>query len=82
MHNLVCRNSVNQSMYFLHQKHSRLGNGYGRAMVLGNFQYPPTNLVGQGLTVLAIGAGGFVSIFFLVNNSSFLPPFVWADGSI
>ena len=47
-----------------------------------NFQYLGVlliwNGVGQGLTVLAVGAGGCcLDIFFLVYHFSFLSPSLW-----
>ena len=52
------------------------------AMLLGKLPVPgrPTNLdtVGQGPTVLAVGAGGVVWTFFsLVYHFSFLSPSIW-----
>ena len=55
-------------------------------MVLGDLPLPgrPTNLdrVGQGLTVLAVGAGGgYLDIFSLVYHFSILSPSL-GDGPI
>ena len=53
----------------------------GGAMVLGNFQCLGVLLilfiVGQGLTALAVGAGGVVWTFFLSTIMSLLSPSLW-----
>ena len=59
----------------------------GGAMVLGKLPVPgrPTIwiIVGQGPTVLAVGAGGgCLDIFSLVYHFSFLTPSLWLVGPI